>query len=114
MVEAHGGLGELLVAVYLAIAILSFVLAKRKGLPAWVTGSAHALLGVQIIMGIILYAEHPHVMPISHVIAALLTLPALGLVAPLRRRMGRAQAVGTSAFIVAVLAAIAVMIAKTR
>ena len=76
MAEAHGGLGELLVALYLVIAILSFVLAKRNGLPAWLTGTAHALLGVQLIMGIILYAKHPHIMPVSHVIAALLTIPA--------------------------------------
>ncbi len=114
MVEAHGGLGELLVALYLVIAILSFVMAKRKGLPAWVTGTAHALLGVQIIMGIILYAKHPHVMPISHVIVALLTLPALGLMVPLRSRLGRARAVGVSTFVVAVLAGIAVTIAMTR
>ncbi len=114
MAQAHGGLGELLVALYLVIAILSFVLAKRNGLPAWLTGTAHALLGVQIIMGIILYAKHPHIMPVSHVIAALLTIPALGLMAVLRKRIGRAQAVGVSASIVTVLAAIAVVIAKTR
>ena len=53
-------------------------------------------------------------MPVSHVIVALLTLPALGLMAPLRARLGRSRAVGVSAFIVAVLAAIAVTIAKTR
>ncbi len=114
MLEAHGGLGEALVIIYLAIAILSFVLARRKGLPAWVTGTAHALLGVQIIMGIILFAEHPHAMPISHVIVALLTIPALGLMAPLGGRLGRARAVGVSASVVTVLAAIAVVIAKTR
>ncbi len=114
MTAAHGGLGELLVVLYLAIAILSFVLAKRKGLPAWVTGTAHALLGVQIIMGVILYIQHPHVMPVSHVIAALLTIPVLGLMGPLRRRFGRPQAVGISASIITILAAIAVIIAKTR
>ena len=114
MAEAHGGLGELLVALYLVIAILSFVLAKRNGLPAWLTGTAHALLGVQLIMGIILYAKHPHIMPVSHVIAALLTIPALGLMMPLRKRLGRAQAVGISASVITVLAAIAVVIAKTR
>ena len=114
MANAHGGLGELLVALYLVVAILSFVLARRNGLPAWLTGTAHALLGVQIIMGIILYVRHPHVMPVSHVIAALLTIPALGLMAPLRKRFGRAQAVGISASLVTVLAAIAVVIAKTR
>lgn len=114
MADAHGGLGELLVVLYLVIAILSFVLAKRNGLPAWVTGTAHALLAVQIIMGIVLYIRNPDIMPISHVIAALLTIPAVGLMAPLRKRIGRPRAVGVSAFIVATLAAIAVVIAETR
>ncbi len=114
MAQAHGGLGELLVVLYLAIAILSFVLAKRKGLPSWVTGTAHGLLAIQIIMGIVLFVQHPHIMPVSHVIAALLTIPVLGLMAPLRRRLGRPQAVGVTASIITVLAAIAVVIAKTR
>ncbi|MGA7669072.1 MAG: hypothetical protein WBW04_01535 [Nitrolancea sp.] len=114
MADAHGGLGELLVALYLVIAILSFVLARRNGLPAWLTGTAHALLGVQIIMGIILYIRHPHIMPVSHVIVALLTLPALGLMPVFRRRFGRPQGIGITASIVTVLAAIAVVIAKTR
>jgi hypothetical protein len=114
MVQAHGGLGELIVVLYFVIAILSFVLAKRNGLPAWVTGTAHALLAVQIILGITLYIQHPHVMPVSHVIAALLTIPAIGLMVPLRKRIGKPRAIGVSAFVVAILATIAVIIAKTR
>lgn len=114
MVDAHGGLGELLVVLYLVIGILAFVLARRNGVPTWLTGTAHALLAVQIIMGIILYIKHPHVMPVSHVIAALLTIPAVGLMVPLRPRLGRSRAVGVSAFVVALLALIAVIIAKTR
>lgn len=114
VVDAHGGLGELLVVLYLVIGILAFVLARRNGVPTWLTGTAHALLAVQIIMGIILYIKHPHVMPVSHVIAALLTIPAVGLMVPLRPRLGRSRAVGVSAFVVALLALIAVIIAKTR
>jgi len=114
MANAHGGLGELIVVLYFVIAILSFALAKRNGLPSWVTGTAHALLAVQIIMGIILYIQHPHVMPVSHVIAALLTIPAIGLMVPLRKRIGKPQAVAVSALVVAILATIAVIIAKTR
>lgn len=114
MAEAHGTLGEVLVALYLAIAILSFVVARRNGLPAWVTGTAHGLLAIQIIMGIILFVQHPHAMPVSHVVVALLTLPAIGLMAPLRRRIGRAKAVGISSAVVAILAAIALVIAKTH
>jgi hypothetical protein len=114
MANAHGGLGELIVVLYFVIAILSFVMAKRNGLPAWVTGTAHALLGVQLIMGVILYIRYPHVMPVSHVIAALLTIPAIGLMVPLRKRIGKPRAVGVSALTVAILATIAVIIAKTR
>jgi hypothetical protein len=114
MVDAHGGLGELLVVLYLAIAILAIWLGRRGGVPAWFTGTVHALLGVQIIMGIILYIRHPHVMPVSHVIVALLTLPAVGLAVPLRSRLGKPRGTAVSAGIVAVLALIAVIIAKTR
>ncbi|HEX3723948.1 MAG TPA: hypothetical protein VHV31_14250 [Nitrolancea sp.] len=114
MAQAHGGLGELIVLLYLVIAILSFVLAKRNGLPAWVTGTAHALLAVQILMGIILFIRYPHAMPVSHVIAALLTIPAIGLMVPLRKRIGKPRAVGVSALTVTILAMIAVIIAKTR
>lgn len=114
MSDIHMRLGELLVVVYLAIAIGSFLLARRNGLPTWVTATAHALLGVQIIFGIIIYARNTDIMPLSHVIVGLLTLPALALVVPLRPRMGRARAVAVTSLVVFVLAAIAMGIGMSR
>lgn len=114
MADAHGGLGELLVVVYLGMAIASLALAQRDGLPPWLTGAAHALLGVQIIMGIILFARNPDIMPWTHAAAGLLTVPALGLLVPLRNRFGRNYARAITFFVVGLLAVIAVVIAMTR
>ena len=114
MAEAHGGLGELLVVVYLAIAVASLVVANRGGLPAWLTGTAHALLGVQVILGIILYIRNPDIMPWTHALFGLLTIPALALMAPMRRRYGPARGLAVSALAVAILAAVAVGIATMR
>ncbi|MDI3339696.1 MAG: hypothetical protein QJR03_04110 [Sphaerobacter sp.] len=114
MANAHGGLGELLVIVYLGIAIASWILARRQGLPAWLTGTAHALLGVQIIMGIILYIQHPDIMPWTHVLFGLLTIPAIALAIPLRKRVGRNVAVAASSALAGLCALVAVIIAMTR
>ena len=114
MSDAHGGLGELIAVLYLAIAIGSIIMARRGGLPAWVTGTAHALLTVQVILGIILFIRFPDIMPWSHVIFGLLTIPAIGLAVPLRKRLGRARGVAASAAIIFVLSTIAVVIAMTR
>ncbi|MBX5444160.1 hypothetical protein [Sphaerobacter sp.] len=114
MNQAHGGLGELLVIVYLGIAIASWILARRQGLPPWLTGTAHALLGVQIIMGIILYVQHPNIMPWTHVLFGLLTIPALLLVIPLRQRIGRNAAIAVSSAAAGLCALVAVIIAMTR
>ena len=108
-----------LFVVYLAIAIAAFLLAgRRQGerfvLPPWLTGTAHALLGIQVLMGIILFARYPHAMPVSHAVAGIGTVVALGLMAPLNRRYGRARGLGISALLIALLAAIAIGIAETR
>ncbi|ACZ37758.1 hypothetical protein [Sphaerobacter thermophilus] len=114
MNQAHGGLGELLVIVYLGIAIASWILARRQGLPPWLTGTAHALLGVQIIMGIILFVRNPNLVPWTHVLFGLLTIPAIMLVVPLRQRIGRNPAIAVSSAAAGLCALVAVIIAMTR
>jgi hypothetical protein len=119
VIHAHGTLGVVLAVLYLAIAVAAFLLADRRQdqrfvLPPWLTGTAHALLGIQILMGIILYAQHPHSMPGSHPIAGIGTVLALALMVPLNRRYGRARGLGISALLVAILAGIAILIAFTR
>lgn len=114
MFELHARLGELLVVVYLGIAIAALVLARRRSLPAWVTGAAHALLAVQVITGLVLFIRFPDVMPLSHIIVGLLTVPALALIVPLRRWLGGPKALAVTALTVAILAAIATVIGVTR
>ncbi|HUZ00677.1 MAG TPA: hypothetical protein VMU89_10025 [Thermomicrobiaceae bacterium] len=114
MAQFHGGLGEALVVIYLGIAVASWILARRQGLPAWLTGTAHALLGIQIVLGIILFVRHPHAVPWTHPVFGLLAVLALGLMAPLRRRYSRGAAIGITSLVVGILALVAVTIAVTR
>ncbi|HEU5425077.1 MAG TPA: hypothetical protein VFU72_16160 [Nitrolancea sp.] len=122
MSDAHGTLGVVLALLYLGIAVAAYLLASRAPesaplratLPPWLTGTAHALLGVQVLMGIILFARHPHIMPVSHAVAGILTVVALGLMVPLGRRYGRARGLAYSALLVAILCGVAIVIAFTR
>lgn len=114
MIDAHRDLGELIVIVYLGIALASLMLAQREGLPAWLTGTAHALLGVQIILGIILYVEHPHAVPWTHPLFAALAVVSVGLMVPLRRRFGRNTGTAISSLLAGIFAVVAVVIAVTH
>jgi hypothetical protein len=114
MLAVHGSLGEVLVLVYIAIAILAAVLANRGGLPAWVTGIAHALLTVQLILGIILFIRNPTAAPWHHILFGLLAIPALGLMFPLKKRLGATRGVVVGAVIVAIVLTLAVLTGLTR
>ncbi|HET9016358.1 MAG TPA: hypothetical protein VFN57_12235 [Thermomicrobiaceae bacterium] len=113
MLGLHRGLGEAIVIVYLGIAIASWILARRDGLPSWLTGIAHTLLGIQVIIGIVLFVQHPHAVPWTHVLFGGLAVLSLGLMAPLRRRFGRGPAIGITSLVVGVFALVAVTIAVT-
>jgi uncharacterized membrane protein len=77
MLTVHGNLGEFLVVVYLAIAVLAAILANRGGLPAWVSGIAHGLLTIQVLLGVILLIRNPTAapMPASNDTARMLNSP---------------------------------------
>lgn len=114
MAQAHGGLGELIAVVYMGLAIAAWILLRRQGLPPWLTGTAHALLGVQILLGIVLFVRNPNLVPWTHVLFGLLTIPALATVVPLRKRFSRNAAVAISSALTGVSALVAVMIAMMR
>lgn len=109
MVSVHNYLGESLVIVYLAVAILAIVLANRGGLPAWVTGIAHGLLTIQVLLGVILLIRNPDAAPWHHIVFGLLTIPALGLMFPLRKRLGSVRGVAVGAIAIAALLTLAVL-----
>jgi hypothetical protein len=114
MLTAHGSLGEFLVLAYIAVAILAAILANRGGLPAWVSGIAHGLLSIQVILGIVLLIRNPSAAPWHHIVFGLLTIPALGLMFPLKKRLGATRGTVIGAIVVAVLLTIAVFTGLNR
>lgn len=114
MLTAHGSLGEFLVIIYLAVAIFAAVLANRGGLPAWVTGIAHGLLSIQVILGIVLLIRNPSAAPWHHIVFGLLTIPALGLMFPLKKRLGATRGTVVGAVVVALIITAAVLTGLLR
>jgi heme A synthase len=114
MLTIHGTLGEALVLVYLVIAILAAVMANRGGLPAWVTGIGHGLLTVQVLIGIFLLIRNPSAVPWHHILFGLLTIPALGLMFPLRKRLGPTKGVIIGAVVLIILITAAVFTGLNR
>jgi hypothetical protein len=114
MLTVHGNLGEFLVVIYIGVAIFAAILANRGGLPSWVTGIAHGLLTVQVLFGVILLIRNPTAAPWHHILFGLLTIPALGLMFPLRKRLGPTRGTVFGAIAIAVLIALAVITGLTR
>jgi uncharacterized membrane protein YtjA (UPF0391 family) len=114
MLTAHGTLGESLVLVYIVIAVLAAILANRGGVPTWATGIAHAMLTLQLILGIILLVRNPSAAPWHHIVFGLLTIPALGLMFPLKKRLGATRGTVIGAIIVAVMITLAVITGLSR
>lgn len=112
--SVHGVLGELLVLIYLVIALGSYVRRRQGGLPMWVVGVAHALMALQVVLGTILYIRAPEVITVWHPVIGYLALLALGLTVLFRRRLGQAESSALAALIVALLAVVNVTIAQLR
>jgi hypothetical protein len=114
MLTVHGSLGEVLVLVYIAVAILAAIMANRGGLSTWVTGIAHGLLTVQVLLGIALLIRNPTAAPWHHILFGLLTIPALGLMFPLRKRLGPTRGIVIGSVVVAVFIILAVLTGLNR
>lgn len=114
MSAVHGMLGESLALLYVLIAIGSYLRRRQGGLPAWLTGIAHALLAIQVLIGVTFFVRAPSVVTWWHPVTGVLALAALGLAIPLRPRLGRANAIAVTALVIAVLILIAVTIARAR
>uniref|UniRef100_A0A7C2W8A2 Cytochrome b561 domain-containing protein n=2 Tax=Thermorudis TaxID=1649508 RepID=A0A7C2W8A2_9BACT len=110
----HGMLGESLAVLYLLVAAGSYLRRRQGGLPAWLTGIAHAFLAIQVVIGVALFVRAPNIITWWHPVVGLLALAALGLAVPLRSRLGRANATAVTALLVAILVLIAVVIARAR
>ena len=114
MYDAHKGLGSLLFVVYLVILAAVWLLGRRNGrAPGWLVGVAHALLTIQVAMGVILLADDDYDAPWYHPALGLLALLAIGLTPVLRKRFGSLNGTLATLGVVAVLALAAMVAIET-
>lgn len=80
----HRGLGEGLFVIYVLAMVVAIVYSRRgTPIPGWLIGTAHGLLGLQVVLGLLLLAVNGLAgVPWYHPVLGLITLAALGL-APL-------------------------------
>ncbi|CAN5559169.1 hypothetical protein BH23CHL2_BH23CHL2_24470 [soil metagenome] len=80
----HRGLGEGLFVIYLLAMAVAVIYSRRDGYtPSWLIGTAHGLLGLQVVLGLLLLAINGLAgVPWYHPVLGLVTLAALGF-APL-------------------------------
>lgn len=108
MENFHRYLGEGLFIIYLIVMIVALVLGRRNAtVPPWLTGAAHALLAVQVAVGLILLADGGlRGEPWYHPVLGIITLLSLGLMPVFRTRFGPTRAPVFLFGLVAVLALI--------
>jgi heme A synthase len=77
----HRGIGEGLFVIYLLAMTVAFIYSRRESKPpAWLYGSAHGLLTLQVVLGLIIITfDGLGGVPWYHPVLGLITLAALGL-----------------------------------
>lgn len=94
MENFHRYLGEGLFIIYLIVMIVALILGRRnQTVPPWLTGAAHALLALQVAVGLILLADGGlRGEPWYHPVLGLITLFSLALMPVFRTRFGPTRA----------------------
>lgn len=114
MQDFHRYLGEGLFIIYVVVMIIVLVMGRRgKTIPPWLTGAAHALLAVQVAVGvIILMSDGLSGVHWTHPVVGLLAILALGM-APVFKSSFRPPLDKAAVFaVVGVLALAAMLIAQ--
>jgi hypothetical protein len=108
--DIHKGIGEGLFVVYLLVMLVIFLLGRSgKPVPSWLVGVSHGLLTIQVALGVILLAEgHGDAAPWYHPVLGIAAFLAIGLAAPLRKRLGATNG------LLALLAILVVLTAAAR
>jgi hypothetical protein len=89
MAEFHARLGEGLFVIYLIVLVIVWFMSRQdRKAPAWLMGIAHALLGLQVILGIILIAQDSDRIVWYHPVLGILAALSLGLMPVFRNRLG--------------------------
>ena len=112
MESIHRYLGESLFIIYIFVIIAMLFIGRRdRPVPPALTGIAHGLLGIQVILGIILISEDSDRITIIHPILGLLAIMSLGLTPVLRKRLGKRVGTIATLSVVAVLSLAAMTVA---
>ena len=114
MENFHRYLGEGLFIVYVVAMLVAFVMARRgRDVPPWLTGAAHALLALQVAIGVILVLSGGlRGVHWLHPIVGLLAIAALGLAPVFKARLGKGLDKVAVFGVVAALALLAQVIAQ--
>lgn len=114
MESFHRYLGESLFVIYLFVMLAVLFIGRRdRPIPAALMGVAHALLAVQVILGIILISEDADRITLIHPILGLLAILALALSPMLRGRLGARTGLLATLGVVTVLVLAAMVTAMT-
>ncbi|GEM_PF-955981 len=112
MESIHRYLGESLFIIYIIVIIAILFIGRRdRPIPAALTGVAHGLLGIQVILGIILISEDADRITIIHPILGLLAILSLGLIPVFRKRLGSRVGTIATLSVVSVLSLAAMVVA---
>lgn len=104
MENFHRFLGEGLFVIYLFVLVVVLFVGRRdRPVPVALLAVAHALLALQVVLGIILISEDSGRVTIIHPILGLLAIISLGLSPLLRRRLGARSGMLATLGIVTVL-----------
>ncbi|MEZ4523605.1 MAG: hypothetical protein R3A46_18460 [Thermomicrobiales bacterium] len=81
LISVHRGIGEGLFVIYLLAMVVAIIYSRRSEVvPTWLTGVAHGLLGLQVVLGLLLLAiDGLAGVPWYHPVLGLITLASLGL-----------------------------------
>lgn len=114
MEDFHRYLGESLFIVYLVVLIAAFVMTRRgRDVPPWLTGAAHALLAIQVAVGVILLLSGGlRGVHWLHPVVGLLAIAALGLAPVFKGRFRPGMDKAALFGVVATLALAAQLIAQ--
>ncbi len=114
MESFHKYLGESLFVIYVFVMLVVLFVGRRgRPVPSALLGIAHALLAVQVVLGVILISEDADRITIIHPILGLLAIAALGLTPWLRGRLGQRSGMLATLGIVTVLVLAAMTTAMT-
>lgn len=113
MEDIHRWIGEGLFALYIIVMIVAIVFGRRgQRPPVWLVATAHGLLGIQVVFGIILLLDGLGGVPWYHPVLGLAALAVLALTPVFRSHLVRGMDVALVMGLVAVLTLAAQMAAR--